>query len=80
MSNPVPAHYQDARGVQHEVIVRKAPDGAWQVVDVSVRETKLIENLTGISDGRPEAEAIALEYTREQQAASEETATPTRCL
>jgi hypothetical protein len=79
MPNPVPAPYQDARGVRHEVIVRKAPDGAWHVLDVSVRETKLIESLAGIGDPRLEAEAIALEYTREQQAASEATATPTRC-
>jgi hypothetical protein len=74
MPNPVPAHYQDASGVQHEVIVRKAPDGAWQVVDVSDTETKLVDELTGIGEGRPEAEAIAREYTHEQQAASEETA------
>ena len=71
MPNPVPAHYRDARGVRHDVIVRKAPDGAWQVLDVSVRETKVIESLTGIGDARSEAEAIAVEYTREQQAASE---------
>jgi len=78
MLNPVPARYQDAGGVRHEVIVHKTPDGAWQVLDVSVTEAKLIENLTG-SDGRPEAKAIAAEYAREQQAASEEAAAPARC-
>ena len=74
MPNPVPAHYQDASGVQHDVIVRKTPDGAWQVVDVSGDETKLIDEVTGVGEGQPEAEAIAREYTREQQAASEQTA------
>ena len=78
MPNPVPAHYRDAGGVWHEMIVRKAPDGAWQVLDVSARETKLIESLTGVGDGRPEAEAIAVEYAREQRAASENTAALSR--
>jgi hypothetical protein len=75
MPNPVPAHYQDAGGVQHEVIVRKTPDGAWQVIDVSDDDTKLVDELTGIGEGQPEAQAIAREYTRERQAASEQTAT-----
>ena len=75
MPNPVPAHYLDASGVQHEVIVRQARDGAWQVVDVSDGETKLVDELTGIGEGRPEAEAIAREYTRKQQAVSQATAT-----
>ena len=74
MPNPVPARYQDASGAQHEVIVRKTPDGAWQVVDVSDGETKLVDEVTGISEGQPEAQAIAREYICEQRAASEETA------
>jgi len=75
MPNPVPAHYQDASGVQHEVIVRKTPDGSWQVIDVSDDDTTLVEELTGIGNARSEAEAIAAEYTRERQSASEQTAT-----
>jgi hypothetical protein len=39
MPNPAIAHYQDTRGVQHDVVVRKAPNGAWQVADISVRKT-----------------------------------------
>jgi hypothetical protein len=74
MPNPVPAHYQDAGGVQHEVIVRKTPDGAWQVVDVSDGETRLVDEVTGIGEGEPAAEAIARDYTREQQVAGERTA------
>ena len=38
MPNPVPARYHDAKGVEHEVVARKARDGAWQVLDVSARE------------------------------------------
>ena len=66
MPDPIPAHYQDARGVQHDVVVRKRA-GAWQVLDVSVRATTVIETLTRGDEGRPEAEAIACEYAREQR-------------
>ena len=76
MPNPNPARYQDARGVQHEVVVREAVDGAWQVLDISVRKTTVIETLTG--EGRGEAEAIAREYAREQQAAHETAAAARR--
>ena len=71
MPNPTLAHYQDARGVHHDVVVRKH-DAAWQVLDVSARTTTVIETLT--QEGRPEAEAIAREYAREQQAAHTATA------
>ena len=66
MPNPIHARYQDARGVHHDVVVRKHDD-AWQVLDVSASATTVIETLT--QEGRPEAEAIACEYAREQQAA-----------
>lgn len=71
MHNPVIAHYQDARGVQHDVVVRRARDGAWQVTDISVRKTTVIETVTGVDEGRPEAEAIAREYGREKRAEAE---------
>ena len=73
MPDPIPTHYQDARGVHHDVVVRKRAD-AWQVLDVSVRATTVIETLTRGDEGRPEAEAIACEYAREQQAARAATA------
>jgi hypothetical protein len=66
MSNPIVARYQDARGIQHEVVVRKATAGAWEVVDISVRETRLIETLPGVDEGRGEAEAIARDYACQQ--------------
>ena len=68
MPNPDPAHYQDARGVHHDVVVRKTPGGGWQVVDISVAKTTVVETLTAVDDGRPEAEAIAREYARENAA------------
>ena len=67
MPNPDTAHYQDTRGVHHDVVVRKTRDGAWQVADISVAKTTIIETLTAAEDGRPEAEAIAREYLREMR-------------
>ena len=46
MPNRVPAHYHDAEGVDHDVVARKARDGAWQVLDVSARKSTLVETLT----------------------------------
>ena len=66
MPNPVPARYHDAKGVEHEVVARKARDGVWQVLDVSARKSTLVESLTGVDEGQPEAEAIAREYARDQ--------------
>ncbi|MBV9194615.1 MAG: hypothetical protein JO168_10770 [Solirubrobacterales bacterium] len=74
MPNPVIAHYQDASGVRHDVVVRKTRAGAWQVADISVAKTTIIETLTGVDEGRPEAEAIAREYVREQPGAREKAA------
>jgi hypothetical protein len=65
MPNPDTAQYQDTRGVHHDVVVRKTPDGAWQVADISVAKTTIIETLTAAEDGGSEAEAIAREYLRE---------------
>jgi hypothetical protein len=72
MPNPVTSNrYLDAQGVQHTVPVRTASDGAaWQVVDISEANTAVIEILTGVGDGRPDAEAIAREYVREKRTAS----------
>jgi hypothetical protein len=78
MPNPDRAHYQDARGVHHDVIVRKTPGGGWQVVDISVANTTVIETLTAADDGRPEAEAIAREYAREKRSGDDRAAAGSR--
>jgi hypothetical protein len=78
MPNPVPARYQDAGGVQHEVVVRKARASAWQVLDIGARKATVIETLIGVDEGQAEAEAIAREYARHQQAAHETAAAARR--
>lgn len=69
MPNPIVTHYRDAKGVHHDIVVRKADDGAWGVLDMSVRDTKLIETLPG--EGRAQAEAVARDYAAEQEASRE---------
>jgi hypothetical protein len=68
------ADYRDARGVHHDVDVSTAPSGAGQVRDVSAANTIVLETL-GVGEGQAEAEAIALEYARDQRTACEAAAT-----
>jgi len=58
---PTPFGYRDATGARHQVLVRQSPEGAWQVLDITV-----IETLTGVGEGRDAAEAIARDYVAEQ--------------
>jgi hypothetical protein len=55
--HPTPLGYRDATGARHQVLVRRSPEGAWQVLDLTV-----IETLTGVGEGREAAEAVAREY------------------
>jgi hypothetical protein len=59
--NP-PARYHHAIGVSHEVIVRRGPLGAWQVLDQTDRRTRVADTLTGHDDGQPQAMAVARDY------------------
>jgi hypothetical protein len=52
MPTPDTVHYRDARGVEHAVVMRKH-HGTWQVVDLSVRDSRMIETLTGWTRGDP---------------------------
>ena len=54
---PTSFGYRDATGARHQVLVRQTPEGAWQVLDITV-----IETLTGIGEGRDAAEALARDY------------------
>ncbi len=54
------ARYHDRNGTQHEVIVRDAPGGGYQVVDRGENEV-LVEQLDEI-DGRAAAVAVARDY------------------
>jgi len=60
--NPTPFGYRDATGTRHQVLVRQTHEGVWQVLDVNV-----IDTLTGVGEGRAEAEALAREYVTQQQ-------------
>jgi len=59
MANPTRFHYRDHSGLRHQLLVRQAPDGAWEVVDLAVR---VIDTLTGVGEGREAAEAIARDH------------------
>ena len=58
--SPTPFGYRDATGARHQVLVRQSPEGAWQVLDITV-----VETLTGVGEGRDAAEAIARDYVAE---------------
>ena len=59
MANPARFHYRDHTGMRHQLLVRQAPDGAWQVIDLVIR---VIDMLAGVGEGREAAEAIARDY------------------
>jgi len=54
--------YCDAAGVMHEVVVRNAPAGAWQVLDTCASKELVIESLDGRVDGEAQANAVAADY------------------
>ena len=62
MPNPTPARYRDADGVWHTLEVRQTADGAWEVIDRASEQTRVVDTLAGLGDGRPEAEALARDY------------------
>ena len=61
MVSTTAARYRDADGVWHTLQVRNT-DGGWQVVDLAGEQERVIETLTGIGDGRQQADAIARDY------------------
>lgn len=61
MRNTTAARYRDADGVWHILEVRNTA-GGWQVVDLAGEQECVIETLTGVGDGRPQANAIARDY------------------
>jgi hypothetical protein len=61
MVNRTAASYRDADGVWHTLEVRNTADG-WQVVDHDDAQERVIETLTGVGDGRPQADAVARDY------------------
>ena len=61
MRNTTAARYRDSDDVWHTLQVRNTA-GGWQVVDVAGHQECVIETLTGVDDGRPQADAIARDY------------------
>ena len=69
MPDPVIAGSYRARdGTRHRVLVRRTPEGRWQVLDRREGHTIEVETLTGHNDRRAQAEALARDYAAEQQA------------
>jgi hypothetical protein len=62
MVSTTAARYRDADGVWHTLEVRQNTDGAWQVIDRDGEQTRVVDTLAGLGDGRPEAEALARDY------------------
>lgn len=54
--------FRRADGSRHEVSVRQTAEGDWQVLDTSPAGTRVVETLSGLIEGRPQAEAIARDY------------------
>jgi hypothetical protein len=61
MPNTTAAGYRDADGLWHTLEVRNTA-GGWQVVDLDDAQERVIETLTGLGDGRPQADAVARDY------------------
>jgi hypothetical protein len=62
MKDPAIGSYHDADGARHELVVRETAEGRWLVLDLNGEEPRVIEELAGDEDGRPQAEAIARDY------------------
>ena len=75
MASTTAARYRDADGVWHILEVRNTV-GGWQVVDLDGEQERVIETLTGVGDGRPQADAIVRDYlTTEGRCGSDSEAT-----
>lgn len=61
MTNATPVRYRDADGVWHTLEVHRCTVG-WQVVDHDGEQERVIETLSGVGDGRPQADAIVRDY------------------
>lgn len=59
--------YRHADGSRHEVLVHRTPEGDWQVLDTSPAGTSVVETLSGVTDGRAQAQALARDYAATAQ-------------
>jgi len=70
MPHELTPRYRDAGGALHHVCVDRAPCGFWRVLDVGPHGARLIEELTGCDDQRPQAEALARDYAEQAELAA----------
>jgi glucose dehydrogenase len=71
MADRVIARYRARDGTDHRVLVQRAPDGRWHVLDRADGRTRVVEVLTGHDDRAAQAEALARDYAAEQHAYSQ---------
>ena len=69
MPHELTPRYRDAGGAVHHVCVDRSPCGFWRVLDVGPTGTRLVEELTGCDDERPQAEALARDYAQQGELA-----------
>jgi hypothetical protein len=62
------ARYRTRDGTDHVVLIGRTPEGCWRVLDRADGHAGVVETLTGHDDRLPQAEALARDYTAEQQA------------
>jgi hypothetical protein len=65
MPQQLSARYRDAAGVEHRMRLERSTAGRWRVLDESPAGVRLVEELTGYEDRRPQAEALARDYARQ---------------
>ena len=61
------ARYQDAAGTVHDILVRRTPQDAWEILDTTPTHTRLVDTLTGFDEGQAQAEAVARDYADQHQ-------------
>jgi hypothetical protein len=70
MPHHLSARYRDAAGVEHRMRLERSPEGRWRVLDESPAGVRLVEELTGCEDHRPQAEALARDYAQQAELAA----------
>jgi hypothetical protein len=64
----ITARYTTRDGREHTILVYRTPAGRWRVVDHDGDGAIIVETLTGFDDRLSQAQALAHDYAREQQA------------
>ena len=65
MVKQLTAHYRDGAGVEHQMRIERSPTGRWRVLDITAAGARVVEELTGHDDHRPQAEALARDYAEQ---------------